>query len=133
MHPFVREKIQIPEKYKDYMCDAASYREVNDILFIVDALITDYSSIIYEFSLLNGRPMYFFAFDQKMYEATRDFYEPYEDTVPGKIVKKFDDLLDALAKEEYSKEALEAFVKKNFTYVDGKATDRVIDQLIIGE
>lgn len=133
MHPFVREKIVIPEAYKDYMCDAASYREVNDILFIVDALITDYSSIIYEFSLLKGRPMYFFAFDQKMYEATRDFYEPYEDTVPGKIVKNFDDLLDALAKEEYSKEALEAFVKKNFTYTDGKATDRVIDQLILGE
>lgn len=133
MHPFVREKIVIPEAYEDYMCDAASYREVNDILFIVDALITDYSSIIYEFSLLKGRPMYFFAFDQKMYEATRDFYEPYEDTVPGKIVKNFDDLLDALAKEEYSKEALEAFVKKNFTYTDGKATDRVIDQLILGE
>lgn len=133
MHPFVRETIKIPEEYKDYMCDAASYREVNDILFIVDALITDYSSIIYEFSLLTGRPMYFFAFDQKMYEATRDFYEPYEDTVPGKIVKNFDDLLDALAKEEYSKEVLEAFVKKNFTYTDGKATDRVIDQLILGE
>ena len=133
MHPFVREKIVIPEEYKDYMCDAASYREVNDILFIVDAMITDYSSIIYEFSLLTGSPMYFFAFDQKMYEATRDFYEPYEDTVPGKIVKRFDDLLDALAKEEYSKEALEAFVKKNFTYTDGKATDRVIDQLILGE
>lgn len=132
MHPFVREKIQIPEKYKDYMCDAASYREVNDILFIVDALITDYSSIIYEFSLLRGRPMYFFAFDQRMYEATRDFYETYEDTVPGKIVKNFDDLLEALEKEEYSKEALEAFVKKNFTYTDGKATDRVIDQLILG-
>lgn len=131
MHPFVREQIQIPEKYKDYMCDAASYREVNDILFIVDALITDYSSIIYEFSLLKGRPMYFFAFDQKMYEATRDFYEAYEDTVPGKIVKNFDDLLEALEKEEYSKEALEAFVKKNFTYTDGKATDRVIDQLIL--
>lgn len=132
MHPFVREQIEIPEQYKDYMCDAASYREVNDILFIVDALITDYSSIIYEFSLLSGRPMYFFAFDQRMYEETRDFYEPYEDTVPGKIVKHFDELLDALAKEEYSKEKLEAFVKKNFTYQDGKSTDRVIDQLILG-
>ena len=51
----------------------------------------------------------------------------------GLDVKNFDDLLDALAKEEYSKEALEAFVKKNFTYTDGKATDRVIDQLILGE
>lgn len=133
MHPFVREKIEIPEKYKDYMCDAASYREVNDILFIVDALITDYSSIIYEFSLLTGRPMYFFAFDQRMYEATRDFYEPYEDTVPGVIVKRFEDLLAALEREDYSKEKLQAFVRKNFTYTDGKATDRVIDQLIIGE
>ncbi len=133
MHPFVREQIQIPEEYRDYMCDAASYREVNDILFIVDTLITDYSSIIYEFSLLKGRPMYFFAFDQKMYEATRDFYEPYEDTVPGKIVKNFDDLLEALAENDYSEEALEAFVKKNFTYTDGKATDRVIDQLILGD
>ncbi len=132
MHPFVRETIQIPEQYKDYMCDAASYREVNDILFIVDALITDYSSIIYEFSLLEGRPMYFFAFDQLMYEATRDFYEPYEDTVPGRIVKTFDELLDAMAKEDYSREALRAFVKKNFAYTDGKATDRVIDQLILG-
>ncbi|MDD6037335.1 MAG: CDP-glycerol glycerophosphotransferase family protein [bacterium] len=133
MHPFVRESVVIPEEYKDYMIDAASYREVNDILFIVDTLITDYSSIIYEFSLLNGRPMYFYAFDQKMYEATRDFYETYEQTVPGKIVKRFDDLLEALAKEDYSKEQLEAFVKKNFTYTDGKATDRVIDQLILGQ
>lgn len=133
MHPFVRESIEIPEKYKDYMCDAASYREVNDILFIVDALITDYSSIIYEFSLLEGRPMYFFAFDQRMYEATRDFYEPYEDIVPGKIVKNFDQLLEALEKEEYDPEKLQAFVKKNFTYTDGKSTDRVIDQLILGE
>ena len=133
MHPFVQEKVQIPKEYEDYMVDAASYREVNDILFIVDALITDYSSIIYEFSLLEGRPMYFYAFDQKMYEATRDFYEKYEDTVPGTIVKRFDDLLEALKKEEYSKEDLKAFVKKNFTYTDGKATDRVIDELIIGK
>ena len=76
--------------------------------------------------------MYFFAFDQKMYEATRDFYETYEDTVPGKIVGRFDDLLEALKKEEYSKESLKEFVKKNFTYTDGKATDRVIDQIILG-
>ena len=50
MHPFVQEKINIPEKYRDCIADAAQYREVNDILFITDLLITDYSSIIYEFS-----------------------------------------------------------------------------------
>ncbi len=132
MHPFVQETITIPQEYKDYIIDTASYREVNDLLFIVDVLITDYSSIIYEFSLLR-RPMYFYAFDLNMYVSTRDFYEPYEEIVPGKIIKNFDELLDTISKDDYSKEALEAFVRKNFTYTDGKATDRVIDQLILGK
>lgn len=132
MHPFVKEQVKIPEEYKDCIIDTASYREVNDLLFVVDVLITDYSSIIYEFSLL-GRPMYFYAFDLNMYVETRDFYEPYEDIVPGKIIKNFDELLDTVSKGEYSKEELEKFVRKNFTYTDGKATDRVIDQIILGK
>lgn len=130
MHPFVASGMKIPEEYEDYLIDATSYREVNDILFIVDFMITDYSSIIYEFSLLR-RPMLFFAFDQKMYEATRDFYEPYEEIVPGKIVKTFDALMEAIKNEDYDYDVLDQFVKKNFTYTDGKATDRVIDELIV--
>ena len=131
MHPFVQEKINIPEKYRDCIADAAQYREVNDILFITDLLITDYSSIIYEFSLLR-RPMLFYAFDQIMYVSTRDFYEPYEDIVPGRIIKRFDQLMEALEKEEYDTDKIEWFIKKNFAYTDGKSTDRVID-LIVGD
>jgi CDP-ribitol ribitolphosphotransferase len=131
MHPFVQEKISIPEEYADYIMDASGYREVNDLLFITDVLVTDYSSIIYEFSLLR-RPMLFYAFDQSMYELTRDFYEPYEDIIPGRVIKRFDQLLLALEKEEYDTDRLEWFINKNFTYTDGKATDRVVD-LIIGK
>lgn len=130
MHPFVTEKVVIPPEYKDYIIDATPYREVNDILFIVDVMITDYSSIIYEFSLLR-RPMLFYAFDQKTYEAERDFYEPYVDLVPGKIVKTFPALMKAMEDEDFEFGKIDAFVKKNFTYTDGKATDRVIDQLIL--
>ena len=115
MHPFVQEKISIPEKYKDYIADAAQYREVNDILFITDLLITDYSSIIYEFSLLR-RPMLFYAFDQIMYVSTRDFYEPYEEIVPGRIIKRFDQLMEAIEKEDYNTDKIDWFIKKNFTY-----------------
>lgn len=132
LHPFVKRKVEIPEQYKHRILDASSYREVNDILFIVDVLITDYSSIIYEMSLLK-KPMLFFAFDQKHYEATRDFYEPYEDLVPGKIVHNFDDLMTALRNKDYEFEKMDGFIKKNFTYTDGKSTDRVIDQLILGQ
>ena len=76
--------------------------------------------------------MLFFAFDQKYYEATRDFYEPYEELVPGKIVHSFDELMEALKNQDYQFHKMDSFIKKNFTYTDGKATDRVIDQLIMG-
>jgi len=132
MHPFVKRRLEIPEQYRDRIIDASDYREVNDILFIIDVLITDYSSIIYETSLLR-KPMLFYAFDQKYYEATRDFFEPYEDLVPGKICNNFDDLMTALRQKDYEFEKMDGFIKKNFTYTDGKSTDRVIDQLILGE
>lgn len=132
LHPFVHERVEIPERFRDRILDATDYREVNDILFIVDVLITDYSSIIYEMSLL-GKPMLFFAFDRRYYEATRDFYETYEETVPGKIVTDFDELMDAMENEDYDFHKIDSFVKKNFTYTDGRATDRVIDRLIMGK
>ena len=131
LHPFVKRRIEIPDEYAHRILDASDYREVNDILFIVDVLITDYSSIIYEMSLLK-KPMLFFAFDQKYYEATRDFYEPYEELVPGKIVHDFDELMTALRDKDYEFEKMDGFIKKNFKYTDGKSTDRVIDQLIMG-
>ena len=133
MHPFVKKHITIPEEYKDYILDMSEYREVNDILFITDVMITDYSSVMYEFSLLR-RPMYFYAFDQRMYENSRDFYEPYEDTVPSTsvIVKTFPALLHALEDtDDYDYDALDRFVKKNFKYTDGKSTDRFIDEIIL--
>ena len=130
MHPFVPAKAQIPEEYKDYILDFSDYREINDILFIADTMTTDYSSVMYEYSLLR-RPMYFFAFDQKAYESTRDFYEPYEETVPGYIIKSFPELLKALEDKDYDYSLIDKFVEKNFTYTDGKSTDRCIDEIIM--
>ncbi len=130
MHPFVTKKIDIPDAYKDRIFDASAYREINDILFLADVLITDYSSVIYEMSLLN-KPMVFYAFDQRSYEISRDFYESYEETVPGKIVHDFDELLDCLKREDYEFEKMKHFVEKNFAYTDGKSTDRVIDQVFL--
>lgn len=130
LHPFVTKHIDIPPQYKNRIFDATHYREINDILFISDVLITDYSSVIYEMSLLN-KPMIFYAFDQHSYEISRDFYEPYADTVPGKIVHDFDDLMECLKNDDYEFEKMQDFVKKNFKYTDGKSTDRVIDQIFL--
>ena len=131
MHPFVEEPVPIPEEYADYMLDLSEYREVNDILFISDVLITDYSSVMYEFSLLR-RPMYFFAFDLIPYTRSRSFYEAYTSTVPGYICRSFAALMRSLFEiKDYDMTVIDSFVKKNFTYTDGKATDRFIDEIIL--
>jgi CDP-ribitol ribitolphosphotransferase len=134
LHPFVREPIDIPEAFRDRMINAPAAAEAdgtapietNDLLFAVDLLVTDYSSIVYEYSIL-GRPMLFFAYDLDDYVASRDFYEPFESFVPGRIVHTFDELLDAIRREDYQLEKVGPFARRHFDHLDGGSTDRVID------
>ncbi|MCT8309780.1 CDP-glycerol glycerophosphotransferase family protein [Tetragenococcus halophilus] len=128
MHPFIKNELNIPEKYEDYFFDVSDVREVNDILFITDVLISDYSSLIYEFAVFK-RPMLFYAFDLEDYITSRDFYEPYETFVPGKIVETFDDLIIALKEEDFEQEKVPKFLDKHFKYQDGKSSERLVDHL----
>ena len=66
IHPFVKNIPKIDEKYSDFIIDLSKEREINDLLFVSDILITDYSSVCFEFALLN-RPMIFFAYDMNSY------------------------------------------------------------------
>ena len=101
-----------------------------DILFATDLLITDYSSIIFEFATLR-RPMLFFAPDLDTYREDVDFYEPYEELVPGRIVRTMPELIDAIRREDYAADRVPAFAERHLAHLDGRATDRVIDQLIL--
>ena len=55
MHPFVKNRLNIADKHKQYFVDVSDFREVNDILFITDLLISDYSSLIYEYAVLKSQ------------------------------------------------------------------------------
>lgn len=131
MHPFVRNPLVIPEGMHDRFVDATQYREINDLLLIADLVITDYSTVAFEFSTL-GRPMLFFAYDLDEYIASRDFYVPYEEFVPGKIVRTFPELMDALYADDFESWKVGEFARTHFAHLDAGATDRVIDQLILG-
>ncbi|WP_350455439.1 CDP-glycerol glycerophosphotransferase family protein [Slackia heliotrinireducens] len=130
MHPFVLQEPPIPEGCDDVFANGTPIREINDILPSTDILITDYSSVVYEASLL-GIPTLYYAFDKEEYISERDFYEPYDDFVSGKIVYTFDELLDAIANEDFELERLQDFVRKNFKHIDGHACDRIIDEIIL--
>lgn len=130
MHHFVPDPVPIPEKHADRFFDFTHYKNGNDLLHITDLLITDYSSIIYEFSLLN-RPMLFFAYDKVTYSATRGFHRDYDDTAPGKVCETFDQLVSAIRQEDYETWKVARFRQENFDHVDTHSADRVIDQLIL--
>jgi len=93
-------------------------------------LVTDYSSIMFEYAAL-GRPMVFYAFDLEEYVAARDFYVPFEHFVPGPIVRTFADLLDAIRHAETPSPATTEFAKRHFAHLDDGSTDRVIDELVL--
>ena len=131
MHPFVTDPLGIPEPFRDRLLDGSTtVLDVNDLLFAVDLLITDYSSIVFEYSTL-GRPMLFYAYDLDEYVDSRDFYVPFETFVPGRIVRTFAELVDAIRRDEYDAARVPAFAARHFVHLDGGSTDRVIDQLIL--
>lgn len=132
MHHFVADPPPIPEQYRDRLQDFSHFPNGNDLLHVVDLLITDYSSIIYEYSLLE-RPMLFFAFDKDVYAATRGFHRDYVETAPCKVCTTFDGLMEAMRNEDYETERRDRFVRENFDHVDTHSADRVIDWLILGE
>ena len=76
--------------------------------------------------------MLFFAYDLDEYIATRDFYVPFETFVPGRIVRTFPELLDAIRRDDYQVDKVAAFAARHFAHHDSGSTDRVIDQLVLG-
>ena len=130
IHPFVKNDINIPYQYSDFFYDFSSYREINDLLFVTDLLITDYSSVCFEFALLN-KPMLFFAFDVEEYVRTRDFYYEFHSFIPGPLVRTTEDIVAAIDKGDYKTEKIKPFIHYFFDGLDGQSSARVVDQLIL--
>jgi CDP-ribitol ribitolphosphotransferase len=130
MHPFVRQQPAIPAPFRDRILDGSSGNlDINAILPAVDLLITDYSSVVFEFSTL-GRPMLFYAWDLEEYVGSRDFYVQYEDFVPGRIVRTFDELVAAIRAGDYEAHKVAPFAARHFDHLDGGSTDRVVDLIL---
>jgi CDP-ribitol ribitolphosphotransferase len=130
MHPFVKDYWEIPKLYNDFFFDFSSYREINDLLFITDILITDYSSVCFEFALLN-KPMVFFSPDVEEYISTRDFYYNYYSFIPGPLARTDEEMINIIKKEAFEMDKLDSFVHYFFDHLDGKSSERVVDQLIL--
>ena len=120
-HPFVDLTYNIKDRNASRIFDFSDKSEINHLLFITDVMITDYSSVVYEASILDI-PMLFYAYDLENYISSRDFYTEYKNFVPGKIVRTQEELVDSILNNDCKQELVKDFCQKNFDIRDGKAS-----------
>ncbi|WP_165767950.1 CDP-glycerol glycerophosphotransferase family protein [Virgibacillus indicus] len=112
------------QMYPDFLFNVSNY-PINHILLISDVLITDYSSVMFEFSLLN-KPMVFYAYDLEEYSRTKGLWEDYESLVPGPVVQSTDQIIEVLVKEISSRNMITEFSKEWNTYSNGRSSEALI-------
>jgi CDP-ribitol ribitolphosphotransferase len=130
LHPFVRKATPIPDDLTWFAIDASDHPDIHELMLVSDVLITDYSSAIFEFSLLE-RPMLFFAPDHDEYLDERGFYWDYRTGVPGPVLETTADVAAYLRAGTFDLERVKAFKAESFEVADGHASERVVDQVII--
>lgn len=130
-HPLVKVLPEIPEEYVDtFAYDATHTMTIEDLLCVSDICISDYSSLIFEYSLLE-RPMLFYAYDLDDYFDWRGFYYDYDALTPGPICKTNEEMVDYIEhiEERFNKQEVIDFKNKFMSACDGHATERIIEMV----
>ncbi|HAM14617.1 MAG TPA: hypothetical protein DCP91_01860 [Eggerthellaceae bacterium] len=133
-HPHVRanDRPPIPESCRDFAFDVTGLVSIDDALTVADVLITDYSSVVFEFSLF-GRPMAFFAPDLREFSQSRSFYYDFDDMTPGPVFADSAGLADYLARvrDSFDPSEVAAFRRRFMSACDGYATDRILSFALV--
>lgn len=121
--------------YEGFVYNVSSYPDINHLYLAADLLITDYSSVFFDYANLR-KPMLFYMYDLAAYrDDIRGFYIGL-DELPGPIVETEDELLRAipaqLADSSQWDQRYEDFCQKFSHFDDGHASQRALE-IILGE
>lgn len=110
--------------------DVTRYPDISHLYLAADALVTDYSSVFFDFAIVD-KPMAFLAPDLVQYrDENRGFYLDYHDTVPGVVCDDTAAVVEVLRGED-REAARRAEFRRRFTPLDdGSASDRAVDALL---
>ncbi|WP_269305257.1 CDP-glycerol glycerophosphotransferase family protein [Aeromicrobium sp. HA] len=131
LHPLV--KFAWPKDLDASIVNVSKYPDTQDLLLVADALITDYSSIMFDYAQ-RGRPIISYVYDLEHYrDDLRGFYVDLEEIAPGPVLRTSDEVIDAVASlpelETRYADRLAAFRERFGGLEDGHAADRVIDEV----
>lgn len=126
-HPLVRKAPKVPEDCKLFAMDVTKDMEIDDLLCVSDICISDYSSLVFEYSLFE-RPMLFFAYDKADYDDWRGFYYNYDEMTPGPVCTTNEEMVDYISNLAtcFDKQQVVDFKNKFMRSCDGHATERIL-------
>ena len=135
-HYYVANALNFDE-YNGFVLNASDYPDINDLYVISDILITDYSSVFFDYGILR-RPIIFYMYDLEFYrDELRGFYLTL-DELPGPIVetqRELEEKINSIGEwtktEEYG-EMYEKFIRRFAPYDDGHSASRVVDAIFRG-
>ncbi|MEU2716740.1 CDP-glycerol glycerophosphotransferase family protein [Streptomyces sp. NPDC007205] len=116
--------------------DVSSYDPVEELCLAADALVTDYSSIMFDYANLD-RPIVVYADDWETYRTTRGVYFDLMTDHPGQVARTQEQLTEIFAsgawRDESAAKARAAFRRRFCEYDDGRAAERVVRRVFLGE
>ncbi len=130
-HPLVKKLPEIPLEYRDsFVYDVSHTIEIEDLICVSDICISDYSSLIFEYSLFE-RPIILFAYDLDVYFDWRGFYYDYYEMAPGPVLISTEEIIDYIQNldTKFDKEKMHAFREKFMRSCDGHSTERILDEV----
>ncbi|WP_328933759.1 MULTISPECIES: bifunctional glycosyltransferase family 2 protein/CDP-glycerol:glycerophosphate glycerophosphotransferase [unclassified Streptomyces] len=116
--------------------DVTDHPSVESLCLASDALVTDYSSLMFDYANLD-RPIVIHADDWEAYEAARGTYFDLRAFPPGAVARSEDELIDIFATDHWrgsrSTQLRTAFRERFCPYDDGRAAERVVRHVVLGE
>ena len=130
-HPYVRKRPVIPQRCASFAKDLTDGMDIADLMMAGDLLITDYSSVIFEYSLME-RPMLFFAYDLESMDSFRGFYYSYEEMTPGPVVKNTGEIIRQIEciEKKFDPARVRQFREKFMRSCDGHSTERILKRVL---
>lgn len=129
-HPLVQNNSG--NDYPDFVLDLSRYKTINHLLLVTDILISDYSSVPFEFALL-GKPMIYYAYDLEEYTKDRGIWKNYEEMVGGPIAKTTEDIVTLIQTNQFDTEQMDAFKQKWNAYSTGQSSENLVKALWLDE
>lgn len=127
LHPLTAKVFKTDEN-DDFVFNASDGVAIETALCAADTVITDYSSLIFEYALLE-RPMIFFAYDLADYDDARSFYFDYETFVPGEIVTDTEGIISEIKRLEtdFNIEKVRRFKADFMSACNGNSTEKIFE------